>query len=280
MLFEYNPIRNAFSFERVRFDFEALTGQRFPEGKAGNVIRGALGWALREHDPAAYARYFEPRQTAPSGPSGFADSPRPFVLRAHLLDGLTLQPGDRFSFDLHLFRGTPAEPFARALRHTSLGNLIACERAEILVPLDNRHEGVRAVTVRFVTPTELKAGGTLAELPEFPVLFSRIRHRLSFLCDRELSLDFPAMARRAAGIALPAHSLVRDRRSRTSRKTGQTHPLGGFRGTALYRGDLDEFIPLLEAAHWTGVGRQTVWGKGAIELIDRELDNGNSGVCS
>ncbi len=26
-------------------------------------------------------------------------------------------------------------------------------------------------------------------------------------------------------------------------------------------------IPVNRAAHWTGVGRQTVWGKGVIEVV-------------
>ena len=37
-------------------------------------------------------------------------------------------------------------------------------------------------------------------------------------------------------------------------------------GVAEYEGELGEFVPFLEAAQWTGVGRQTVWGKGAIRV--------------
>jgi hypothetical protein len=37
-------------------------------------------------------------------------------------------------------------------------------------------------------------------------------------------------------------------------------------GEAQYEGDLAEFVPFLEAAQFTGVGRQTVWGKGQIEV--------------
>jgi len=37
-------------------------------------------------------------------------------------------------------------------------------------------------------------------------------------------------------------------------------------GIAEYEGDLAEFLPYLEAARWTGVGRQSVWGKGEISL--------------
>ena len=37
---------------------------------------------------------------------------------------------------------------------------------------------VGRVRVRFVTPTELKAGERLAERPEFPILFGRLRDRI------------------------------------------------------------------------------------------------------
>lgn len=53
---------------------------------------------------------------------------------------------------------------------------------------------------------------------------------------------------------------------RRSTRTGQTHSIGGFIGEAEYEGDLREFLPFLKAAQWTGVGRQTVWGKGQIAI--------------
>jgi hypothetical protein len=34
-----------------------------------------------------------------------------------------------------------------------------------------------------------------------------------------------------------------------------------------YAGELGEFLPWLRAARWTGVGRQTVWGKGDLRVI-------------
>jgi hypothetical protein len=54
---------------------------------------------------------------------------------------------------------------------------------------------------------------------------------------------------------------------RRSSRTGQIHPIGGFVGDAEYEGELTEFVPVLSAAQWTGVGRQTVWGKGAIAVF-------------
>jgi hypothetical protein len=52
--------------------------------------------------------------------------------------------------------------------------------------------------------------------------------------------------------------------ARRSGRTGQRHGIGGFVGFAEYEGDLAEFVPYLEAAHWTGVGRHCTWGNGEI----------------
>ena len=73
-----------------------------------------------------------------------------------------------------------------------------------------------------------------------------------------------AMGERAREVRLIQQSIQRVDRNRTSRATGATHPIGGFVGEAMYEGDLGEFLPYLEAGFWTGVGRQTVWGKGEI----------------
>jgi hypothetical protein len=54
---------------------------------------------------------------------------------------------------------------------------------------------------------------------------------------------------------------------RRSSRTGRTHSIGGFVGSAEYEGDFAEFLPYLEAAQWTGVGRQAVWGKGEIKAV-------------
>jgi CRISPR/Cas system endoribonuclease Cas6 (RAMP superfamily) len=53
---------------------------------------------------------------------------------------------------------------------------------------------------------------------------------------------------------------------RRSSRSRQVHSIGGFVGEAEYEGELTEFLPYLRLAEWTGVGRQTVWGKGAIAV--------------
>lgn len=91
-----------FELIRLRFHFRAAGSLYFPLGKAGNTLRGAFGMLLRETTSRGeYASIFAPK--AATGPSGLADPPRPFVIRATHLDGRTIAPGSGFHFDVHLF---------------------------------------------------------------------------------------------------------------------------------------------------------------------------------
>ena len=125
---------------------------------------------------------------------------------------------------------------------------------------------VPRIRVRFLTPTELKGAVT----PDFGVLISRIRDRVSTLSalygTGAFGIDFKAIGELASRVTATRCEIEQIERTRRSRGTGQTHPLGGFVGLAEYAGDLAEFIPYLEIARWTGVGRQTVWGKGEIDF--------------
>ena len=277
-----------FALHPWRFYFVAAEPIYFPPFKSGNVLRGAFG---------SIARRFEPSAAGP-GPSGLADLPRPFVFRAAHLDGRTIQPGERFHFDLHVFQTRdPAlegvvETFTQVAREglgprrgrselasvwqlDSGGEPAVCLSAKqpepIVLPLQPDAIPVRQVTVRFVTPTELKSGQALVEKPEFGILFGRARDRVSTLRalygEGPLDIDFKGIGERAAQVRMTRCELRRVEVDRRSSRTGQVHPIGGFVGEADYEGDLAEFLPLLRAARWTGVGRQTVWGKGAFNLV-------------
>jgi hypothetical protein len=299
-------IVTAFEFYRFRFHFRALDPVHFPTGKSANIVRGAFGTVLREAvPPAVYQRLFEPRAAlngGMGGPSGLADWPRPFVLRVAHLDGLTIQPGGGFFLDAHVFDlRQPALPHFRAafarLAEQGLGpgrggaelerveQLDVAEKAEVVndVPgapsvaaLEGEREPVQRVAVRFLTPTELKSAGGVAERPEFAILFGRLRDRISTLRGLygagPLDIDFGRLGERAAGVRLVRCQLEWEHVKRKSGRTGQVHPIGGFTGEAEYHADpedggLAEFLPWLRAARWVGVGRQTVWGKGDVRVV-------------
>ena len=298
-----------FAFFPLRFEFVASESLHFPPGKAANVLRGALGAMFKRIAPV-HQWAFAP--VAESGPSGLADPPRPFVFRARHLDGLTIQPREPFHFDLHAFTLDPAvlagfvDAFA-ALAHEGLGprrgkaELQRVSRIAVdalpalsfatsiepawldLAPVSAAPSGIR---VEFLSPTELKHEKRLAARPEFPVLFGRIRDRISTLRslygEGPLDVDFRDSGIRAAAVRMTSFESREIQVKRRSSRTGRSHSIGGFVGIADYEGDLAEFLPYLEAARWTGVGRQAVWGKGEIALspLNAEYSARHNAACS
>ena len=318
-----------FQFFPLRFDFIARDSLYFPPGKAANILRGALGTIFRQvacvpecrdarecdrRHSCTYAKIFEPIAQHATGPSGFADRPRPFVFRARHLDGVTVPANNPFYFDLHLFSLDPAvlpyfvlvfSAFAReglgahrsraelqGVRRLALNELAEqvlyrisepCLDATAVSPasldLTPSPAAPARIRVEFLSPTELKHDHRLAGSPEFPILFGRIRDRLStlrsFYGPGPLSIDFRGMGLRAAQVRMTRCEVHQQDVDRRSTRTGQSHSIGGFVGFAEYAGDLAEFLPLLEAGSWVGVGRQAVWGKGeiAIHPIPPEAQN-------
>jgi len=257
-----------FRLYALRLTFLTRAALSFPPGAASNRLRGAFGAILHK---LGYAGMFEP--SSETGPSGLADQPRPFVFRTHHLDGGAFASGETFHFDFHWFDlrrsslDTVLRAFACMLPEAELVDVRGAE-APLELCLDPAPDSVNHLTVRFETPTELKAKGQAVERPEFGVLAARIRDRISTLRelydDGPLTIDFREFGERAARIHLTRCDIHRVETSRRSSRTGQTHSIGGFIGEAEYAGDLAEFVPYLRAAHWTGVGRQTAWGKGVL----------------
>ncbi len=251
-----------------RLHFTSRGVLAFPPAMASNVVRGVFGAAL--FSTPAYARIFAPRAAA--GPSGLKDVPRPFVLRAEHLDGLKLEAGAPFHIGVHLFlAGEDALGWIRdAFAHWRGAELRDVETSRVSVPLELPSGPVDRLRVLFLTPTELKSGEKIVERPDFPVLFARARDRVSTLRAAygtgALDIDFAGMAERAALVRAISCDIERTFVERLSKASGQRHPLSGFTGCAVYAGELREFMPILRAAEWTGVGRQTVWGHGAIRV--------------
>jgi CRISPR-associated endoribonuclease Cas6 len=252
------------------FKFRAAGNVYFPPGKAGNVLRGALGGVLAACASVSVRR-----------PSGLKESPRPFVLRVAHLDGKRFEPGELFGVDVHVFdlRSRLFDMFEEAFADLVLVGLGPRRgRVELLRPagsavveidLAARTESASRITVFLRTPTELKGNPSRDELP-FGVLFARIRDRIATLCrfysDSPLSIDFAALGERANQVRTVSCDLEYHEVSRRSSRTGAVHGIGGFTGTMEYEGDVAEFLPYLRAAWWTGVGRHTVWGNGVIEV--------------
>ena len=229
-------------------------------------MRGALGSALRGVVRAEdYLRIFEPATRA--GPSGLLNRPRPYVIRCAALNGRIVQPGERFCFDLHLFdtRDAALEHFMRAFAEWA--DLISAERSQVTVDLDAPRTPVSHIRVEFQTPTDLKTASSFWDAG-FSILLARARDRVSTLRSLygagPLEIDFRGIAERARSVKTVRKELGQVKVERRSSRTGQRHGIGGVAGVAEYEGDLAEFMPYLEAAYWTGVGRHCTWGNGQV----------------
>ena len=248
---------------------------QFPPGMAGNVLRGALGSALRRVACAEdYGRLFEPVSSG-TGPSGLASPPRPFVIRCASLDGRIVRPGEHFCFGVHLFdtRNPALEHFSRAFAQWA--DLISVESESVTVDLDAHPDPVSRIRVDFKSPTQLKTADGTGEA-EFSVLLARARDRVSTLRNLygsgPLEIDFQGLIERARSVKTVRTDLRQVAVARRSRSTGQRHGIGGLVGCAEYQGDLAQFLPYLEAASWTGVGRHCAWGNGQIhtDILDSD----------
>jgi hypothetical protein len=198
------------------------------------------------------------------------------------LGGISIAPGQTFHFDFHWFDlrraalDTVIRAFAQLLHEAELVDVRGAD-VPLELCLNPSGDPVNRLTIHFETPTELKTGGQTVERPEFGVLLARVRDRISTLRalydDGPLTIDFREFGERAEHIRMTRCNTHHVDTSRRSSRTGQTHSLGGFVGEAEYEGDLTEFGPYLRAAQWTGVGRQTAWGKGKLTLYTERLEN-------
>jgi CRISPR/Cas system endoribonuclease Cas6 (RAMP superfamily) len=132
---------------------------------------------------------------------------------------------------------------------------------------------VRQLRVHLHTPLRLKQENKLqTELP-FHVLIRTALRRMSALEIAygqeglgEPALDYRGLVHRAEDIRLKESTLRWHELQRYSNRQRQKVSLSGLMGTALYEGELAEFVPLLEYASQVHVGKQTLFGLGRVEI--------------
>ena len=123
--------------------------------------------------------------------------------------------------------------------------------------------------LRFLTPTTLKAEGKMVAVPQFHQLLKRLRDRLNalayFYCGQPLDLDFKALGEHAERIeTMTTHSRWIERSRHTRR--GFSQNLSGFVGEVSYRGELQQFLPLLLLGEYLHVGKNAAFGNGWYRL--------------
>ncbi len=131
-------------------------------------------------------------------------------------------------------------------------------------------EPVHTLRCTLETPLRLKKDNALHKELPFHVLIRAALRRIAALeaayGQGEPALDYSGLARRAERVETTQSTIRWQDLLRFSNRQQQKVSLSGLVGTAEYRGELHEFVPLLAYVEQVNLGKQTVFGLGKITM--------------
>lgn len=251
----------------------------------------------------AYAWIFETEQYSDKAGQIINARPHPFVLQPG--DGTTgiRQTGESWTFTLLLIgRGIDYLPhiaysvqqmgeagIGAAIRH-GLGRFVLEEIKEGGATIFDSASGqlhhapsvpelslgapppemVRILRCTLETPLRLKKDNTLQKAMPFHVLIRATLRRIASLemayGQGEPALDYSGLVRRAEQVETTESTIRWQDLLRFSNRQQQKVSLSGLIGSAEYRGDVNEFVPLLAYVEQVNLGKQTVFGLGKMRM--------------
>lgn len=119
--------------------------------------------------------------------------------------------------------------------------------------------------IRLISPLRIQQQGNVlaANALTAQALLAAIHRRCQNV---GLNTQIPSIHDTAPKLAMTKHLRWRDA-SRYSATQQQATPLGGLIGNIVFTSDMRPFWPLLHAAQWLHIGKETVFGLGGIELL-------------
>jgi len=130
---------------------------------------------------------------------------------------------------------------------------------------------IESITLRFMTPIRIKYNRDLVVKPEFHILIRNLLRRLGLLyyfhCgNQEPSWNHREIIEHAMNISITSSSLKWLDWERYSSRQDTRMRLGGIVGEITYTGNLEPFIPILEAGEILHAGKNTGFGLGRYEI--------------
>lgn len=132
-------------------------------------------------------------------------------------------------------------------------------------------DGRDTLTLRFLTPVDLRDCGREVTRPEFGPLVRRLRDRAAalsaFFGDGPIEADFKGISAAAETVELAEDRTRRLAIDRRSARTGQRHDIGGLVGEARYEGKaIRSLMPLIRLGELIHVGKHAAFGNGRFEV--------------
>lgn len=130
------------------------------------------------------------------------------------------------------------------------------------------------VALEFLTPTRIKVGGKFQDCIDFEMLIRSLLRRIFMLsyfhCSHDPDIDYTGLVARARE---NARVLKRDLKwydwSRYSSRQRSRHFMGGIIGKMAFKGNLEEFMPLLFMGEYIHIGKGTAFGLGKYAICGR-----------
>jgi len=250
-----------------------------------------------------YARVFE-TAAVPTQPARQAAPPHPYVIEPPPDRQTRYVAGDAFDFTLLLFGEfndylpyfvyafeTMGEEGLGRHRRQGLGRyrlegvtgdgqaLYDAERRQLapqrptVLNVSAGVAGHGTLHLRLLTPLRLKFDNQLQARLPFHLLIRAVLRRVSSLfaafADGEPQLDYRGLVARAQAVEVVASKLNWCDWQRYSNRQEQTMLMGGMNGEITYRGNIGEYLPLLELARELHLGKQSSFGLGQIDFEGR-----------
>ncbi|MCS7214794.1 MAG: CRISPR system precrRNA processing endoribonuclease RAMP protein Cas6 [Thermodesulfovibrio sp.] len=129
------------------------------------------------------------------------------------------------------------------------------------------------LSLRFVTPLRIKYMRDLVTMPEFHILIRNLLRRLLLLyyfhCEgREPQWNHKEIINHAESVVIESSKLKWFDWERYSSRQDTRMKLGGLMGSITYYGNIESFLPFIQAGEILHIGKNTSFGLGKY-LIDR-----------
>lgn len=133
-------------------------------------------------------------------------------------------------------------------------------------------ESINKITLQFITPLRIKHNRDLVVNPEFHILMRNLLRRLGLLyyfhCgNNKPPWDHRAIIKHAESIRIANSTLTWLDWERYSTRQGIRMKLGGLVGEITYSGNIEPFLPYLEAGESLHIGKGTSFGLGKYNLM-------------
>lgn len=135
---------------------------------------------------------------------------------------------------------------------------------------DSKNE-IKKIQIKLLTPLRLKLAEKLDNTLPFHLLIRAALRRISSLENAygsgEPKLDYKGLVKRAEKISITDSKIHWLNLYRWSNLQRKRVPLSGLKGSICYKGNLQDFLPLLQYCEQANIGKQTIFGLGSIKVI-------------